>query len=111
MGQRQQYRNRGDEQSHANNGNNGNGGGNKPVVKYVAPVSNGTIEVSVFENEYDGRNGKQKAYSTSVGRNYVDDNGKWTNGSKSFRSGDLAPLALLLQRAYNFILDQREVPC
>src|SRR5438105_3809319 len=77
----QTNRNRQDD-AQPQNETNGRGTGNKPIAKFQAPVSNGTIEVSVFENEYDGRNGK--------------------NGSRSYRSGDLPALALLLQRAFHF---------
>ena len=74
--------------------------GNKPVKKVRA----GAISVSIFENTGKGRNGEEITFSSVVlQKRYKDKNGDWQT-SGSLNVNDLPKAAMLLNRAYEFLV-------
>ena len=72
---------------------------NKPEKKYKA----GAISATVWKNEGQ-KNGKTFAFHTiSLRRNYKDKDGEWKNSS-SLRPGDLPKAALVLSKAYEYLI-------
>jgi hypothetical protein len=72
---------------------------NKPEKKYRA----GAISATVWKNEGQ-KNGKSFAFHTiSIARNYKDKDGEWKNSS-SLRPADLPKAALVLNKAYEYLI-------
>ena len=74
--------------------------GNKPVKKVRA----GAVSVSIFENTGKGRNGESTTFSSVVlQKRYKDKSGDWQT-SGSLNVNDLPKAALLLNRAYEYLV-------
>ena len=72
---------------------------NQPEKKYKA----GAVSATVWKNEGQ-KNGKSFAFHTiSLARNYKDKDGSWKNSS-SLRPGDLPKAALVLSKAYEYLI-------
>ena len=72
---------------------------NKPEKKYKA----GAVSATVWKNEGQ-KNGKSFAFHTiSIARNYKDKDGEWKNSS-SLRLADLPKAALVLNKAYEYLI-------
>ena len=72
---------------------------NKPEKKYKA----GAVSATIWKNEGQ-KNGKTFAFHTiSLGRGYKDSSGEWKNSS-SLRPGDLPKAALVLGKAYEYLI-------
>ncbi len=66
--------------------------------------STGVITATVWQNQGKGRNGEIVGYRTvSLQRRYKDKNGIWQTAN-SFRVNDLPKAALVLQKAYEYIV-------
>ena len=66
--------------------------------------STGVITATVWQNQGKGRDGEAVAYRTvSLQRRYKDKNGVWQSAN-SFRVNDLPKAALVLQKAYEFLV-------
>ena len=73
---------------------------NVPEKKF----STGVITATVWQNQGKGRNGEAVAYRTvSLQRRYKDKNGVWQSAN-SFRVNDLPKAALVLQKAYEYLV-------
>jgi len=73
---------------------------NVPEKKF----STGVITATVWQNQGKGRNGEIVGYRTvSLQRRYKDKNGIWQTAG-SFRVNDLPKAALVLQKAYEFLV-------
>lgn len=71
---------------------------NQPKYK----IRDGLIKATIWENDHkDG-----VFYSVDLRRSYTDGNGEWKE-TTSFSGSDLLRAANLLQRAYNWTVDQR----
>jgi hypothetical protein len=85
---------------------NGIGGKNLPEKKFRA----GAISATVWSNHGQSKSGEENTYNTiSLERSYKDKNDKWqTTGS--LRLHDLPKAALLLDKAYEYlVLQNKEV--
>jgi len=79
---------------------------NVPEKKF----STGVITATVWQNAGKGRNGEQVSYRTvSLQRRYKDKNGVWQSAN-SFRVNDLPKAALVLQKAYEYIVLREQSP-
>ena len=74
----------------------------EPVHKERA----GAIEVSVWENEKEGKNGKFKTHNVTFSRGYKDKAGEWQN-TQSLNVGDVPKLMVCLQKSYEWIISQK----
>lgn len=87
----------------------GNGEKRRPIFK-VGPIAtdrNNTVSAAVWGNEYSDRDGHAfTVYSVTVEASWRDANGDWKAG-KSFRGSQLYALIYCLQKANEWILDQR----
>ncbi|MDP3765846.1 MAG: hypothetical protein Q8R04_05005 [Nanoarchaeota archaeon] len=73
---------------------------NVPEKKF----STGVITATVWQNQGKGRNGEIVSYRTvSLQRRYKDKNGVWQSAN-SFRVNDLPKAALVLQKAYEYLV-------
>lgn len=73
---------------------------NKPPIKTYRA---GPISASVFENTVKLRDGTEtKVASVQIRRNYKDDKGEWKT-TDSYRKSDLASLALVANKTYEFL--------
>ena len=73
---------------------------NVPEKKF----STGVITATVWQNQGKGRNGEPVSYRTvSLQRRYKDKNGVWQSAN-SFRVNDLPKAALVLQKAYEYLV-------
>ena len=73
---------------------------NTPEKKF----STGVITATVWQNQGKGRNGEIVGYRTvSLQRRYKDKNGAWQTAN-SFRVNDLPKAALVLQKAYEYLV-------
>lgn len=76
--------------------------GNKPEKKFKA----GGISATVWLNKSQTKNGQAMQYKTVViERSYKDNNNEWKN-TKSFRVNDLPKVALLINKAYEYLIVQ-----
>lgn len=74
--------------------------GNMPETRIKA----GPIIATVWQNKGKTQAGDETQYNTvSIDRRYKDKNGEWKS-TNSFRSGDLPKLALVAQKAYEYVL-------
>jgi len=74
--------------------------GNLPEKKFRA----GAISSTIWANKALTKEGKEIAYmSVSLDRRYTDKDGKWQS-TTSFRAADLPKAALVLQKAYEYII-------
>lgn len=73
----------------------------QPVESFRYPSSGGTLEVSIWENLVEGKNGERVAHSVTIRRSYHD--GKGWKESKSLFPQDLPVLVLALQEAFRAI--------
>ncbi len=73
--------------------------------------STGVVTATVWQNAGKGRSGEIVSYRTvSLQRRYKDKNGIWQSAS-SFRVNDLPKAALVLQKAYEYlVLREQEAP-
>ena len=73
--------------------------------------STGVVTATVWQNAGKGRNGEIVSYRTvSLQRRYKDKNGVWQSAN-SFRVNDLPKAALVLQKAYEYlVLREQGVP-
>ena len=80
---------------------------NVPEKKF----STGVITATVWQNAGKGRSGEPVSYRTvSLQRRYKDKNGVWQSAN-SFRVNDLPKAALVLQKAYEYlVLREQEAP-
>jgi len=62
--------------------------------------------VSVWRNTHQGQDGERTVFSVSFHRSYKDDQGNWQQTETLF-AGDIPPLVLGLQKAYDYILSRR----
>lgn len=76
---------------------------NKPIQKFKA----GAVEVSVWANEQQTKDGEITVHSVKLERKYKDKNGKW-NSSSSFGLNDCPKAILLLKEAYKFLAMHKE---
>ncbi len=66
--------------------------------------STGVVTATVWQNAGKGRNGEVVSYRTvSLQRRYKDKNGVWQSAS-SFRVNDLPKAALVLEKAYEYLV-------
>ena len=73
---------------------------NVPEKKF----STGVITATVWQNQGKSRNGEVIGYRTvSLQRRYKDKNGAWQTAN-SYRVNDLPKAALVLQKAYEFLV-------
>ena len=73
---------------------------NTPEKKF----STGVVTATVWQNNGKGRNGETVAYRTvSLQRRYKDKNGVWQTAN-SLRVNDLPKAALVLQKAYEYLV-------
>ena len=80
---------------------------NKKQEPPVHKVRAGSLEVSVWENEKEGKNGKFKTHNTTFSRGYKDAKGEWQS-STSLNTGDIPKLRELLRQAYSWIISQKK---
>jgi hypothetical protein len=74
--------------------------GNLPEKKFRA----GAISATVWLNKGQRANGEESEFRTiAVERSYTDKQGKWQS-TNSFRVGDLPKAAVVMQRAYEFLV-------
>ncbi|MEK6828462.1 MAG: hypothetical protein AABX78_03860 [Nanoarchaeota archaeon] len=73
--------------------------------------STGVVTATVWQNAGKGRTGEIVSYRTvSLQRRYKDKNGVWQSAN-SFRVNDLPKAALVLQKAYEYlVLREQGVP-
>ena len=72
--------------------------------------STGVVTATVWQNQGKGRSGEPVAYRTvSLQRRYKDKNGVWQTAN-SFRVNDLPKAALVLQKAYEYIVLREQEP-
>jgi hypothetical protein len=81
--------------------------GQKPVITF-GPYATGSgfVEVSVWKNVDPVQNGDRTIYSVSFHRSYKDESNEWQK-SQSLLTGDIPPLILGLNKAYEFILSRK----
>ena len=73
---------------------------NVPEKKF----STGVITATVWQNQGKSRTGESVSYRTvSLQRRYKDKNGVWQSAN-SFRVNDLPKAALVLQKAYEYLV-------
>ena len=73
---------------------------NKPEKKFRA----GGITATVWQNRGQNKNGEPVTYRTiSLERNYKDKNDEWKS-TNSFRTNDLPKVAMVAQKAYEYIV-------
>ena len=72
---------------------------NSPEMKFRA----GAISATVWQNSIQGENGTSSYNSVSLERVYKDKEGNWQT-TNSFRMNDLPKLALVAQKAYEFVV-------
>jgi hypothetical protein len=73
---------------------------NVPEKKF----STGVITATIWQNQGKGRNGETVSYRTvSLQRRYKDKNGVWQSAN-SFRVNDLPKAALVLSKAYEYLV-------
>ena len=78
--------------------------GNQPEKKFRA----GSISATVWLNQGKSQDGKPSQYRTiSIQRGYKDKKDQWQN-TNSFRINDLPRAALMLTRAYEYIVTQQQ---
>ena len=78
--------------------------GNKPEKKIRA----GGITATVWQNTGQNKSGEPVTYRTiSLERNYKDKNDEWKS-TNSFRINDLPKVALVAQKAYEYIVLSNE---
>ena len=66
--------------------------------------STGTVTATVWQNQGKSRTGEPVGYRTvSLQRRYKDKNGVWQSAS-SFRVNDLPKAALVLEKAYEYLV-------
>lgn len=65
------------------------------------------VEIAVWVNEQQGESGTFKAYSVTVRRSYADEAGTWQT-TPSYRPQDLLSLAHGLQKAYDWIAEEKQ---
>jgi hypothetical protein len=83
-------------------------GSKRPEVSFKYPSERGTkIEVAVWANEVQGKEGTFVTYSTTVKRSYLDKDETWKTNA-SFRGHDLPVLLHALNKAYEWILEKRK---
>jgi hypothetical protein len=75
----------------------------KPVKKFRS----GGVSAAVFENPVDVNGAQAKRYSVQIQRTYRDKNGEFRHTS-GFRENDLPKLALVAQKAYEFLTMKEE---
>lgn len=64
----------------------------------------GAIQVAIWENEGQGRDGQPNTYQTvSFERRYKDKNGQWQS-TNHLRVNDLPKASLILQKAYEYLV-------
>jgi len=74
--------------------------GNMPEKKFRA----GAISATVWRNKGQSKTGEEVEYKTiSIDRNYKDKEGNWQN-TNSLRLNDLPRAAMVLQKAYEFLV-------
>ena len=79
---------------------------NVPEKKF----STGVITATVWQNNGKGRNGEIVSYRTvSLQRRYKDKNGIWQSAN-SFRVNDLPKAALVIQKAYEYLVLREKEP-
>ena len=72
--------------------------------------STGVVTATVWQNQGKGRNGEAIGYRTvSLQRRYKDRNGVWQSAN-SLRINDLPKAALVLQKAYEYIVLREQNP-
>ncbi len=70
----------------------------------VKSFRSGAIQVAIWENENVTSDGQQMKFKTvSFERRYKDKNGNWQN-TNSLRVNDLPKAALILQKAYEYLV-------
>ena len=70
--------------------------------------STGAITATIWNNENKLPNGEKADYQTiSIDRNYKDKDGNWKK-TNSLRVNDLPKAALVLQKAYEYIVMKEE---
>lgn len=73
---------------------------NRPVKKFGA----GAVSVSIFKNTGNGRSGEAITFSSVVlQKRYKDKNGNWQT-SGSLNVNDLPKVALLVNKAYEYLV-------
>lgn len=80
----------------------------KPLVSFKCNSDRTTvIEVALWSNDVEIEKGEiVQRYSTSFTRSFKKD-GKWTNGSRSYRTHDLPVLQFLLHKVWEHALSLR----
>jgi hypothetical protein len=74
--------------------------GNRPEKKIRA----GAITATIWQNQGQSKNGEPVTYRTiSLERNYKDKNDEWKS-TNSFRLNDLPKVALVSQKAYEYLV-------
>lgn len=78
--------------------------GNKPEKKFrVSPVS-----ATIWQNQGTNKNGEPVSFRTiSIERNYKDKNDQWQS-TNSFRLSDLPKVALVANKAYEYLVVSEE---
>ena len=72
--------------------------------------STGVVTATVWQNAGKGRNGEVVSYRTvSLQRRYKDKNGVWQTAN-SLRVNDLPKAALVLQKAYEYVVLREQEP-
>lgn len=75
----------------------------KPVKKFRS----GGVSAAVFENPVDVNGAQVKKFSVQIQRTYKDKDGEFQR-TNSFGENDLPKLALVAQRAYEFLTVKEE---
>ena len=80
----------------------------KPMITFGPyATGSGLVEVNIWKNVHQGQNGERTVYTVSFHRSYKDDADQWQK-SQSLFTGDIPPLILGLNKAYEFILSRKQ---
>jgi hypothetical protein len=72
--------------------------------KPLKSFKSGALQVAIWENENLGADGQPQLFRTvSFDRRYKDKNGEWKS-SNNLRVNDLPKAALMLQKAYEYLI-------
>lgn len=65
-----------------------------------------SIEVAIWQNEFEGDSGKFTTYNITMKRSYRDKQGKW-HPNLNYRPHDIPVMIHALEKAYAWILDAK----
>ena len=85
---------------------NGADQGNEPVYSRTYCSNGGIVNVALFENYVETKNGERLTYGLKVHRSYKDDKGEYQT-VKGFQEGDIGHLLIGLSNAAAWIDSQQ----